>query len=93
MINPNDNNVFLLGNREIVVNAKVTNTTMQDVKTLTLLFITLKLCGVIEWSWAWVLSPLLITFGCAFLSGVIDATVKQLKERLNNGCTGGSSGD
>lgn len=27
---------------------------------LTLIFITLKLCGVIEWSWIWVLSPLWI---------------------------------
>ena len=27
---------------------------------LTLIFITLKLVGVIDWSWFWVLSPLLI---------------------------------
>ena len=27
---------------------------------LTILFITLKLCGVIAWSWVWVLSPLWI---------------------------------
>jgi hypothetical protein len=27
---------------------------------LTILFITLKLCGVIGWSWLWVLSPLWI---------------------------------
>lgn len=25
---------------------------------LTVVFVTLKLCGVIAWSWAWVLSPL-----------------------------------
>lgn len=30
---------------------------------LTLIFITLKLCSVIDWSWWWVLSPLWITFG------------------------------
>ena len=29
---------------------------------LTLIFITLKLCGVITWSWVWVLAPLWI--GC-----------------------------
>jgi hypothetical protein len=29
---------------------------------LTLLFIGLKLCGVIGWSWWWVLSPLWISF-------------------------------
>ena len=28
---------------------------------LTILFIALKLCGVIEWSWWWVLSPLWIS--------------------------------
>lgn len=29
---------------------------------LTLLFIALKLCNVIDWSWYWVLSPLWIPF-------------------------------
>lgn len=28
---------------------------------LTIVFITLKLCGVISWGWVWVLSPLWIT--------------------------------
>lgn len=28
---------------------------------LTLIFIVLKLCGVIEWGWLWVLSPIWIT--------------------------------
>jgi hypothetical protein len=28
---------------------------------LTIVFITLKLCGVISWSWWWVLSPVWIT--------------------------------
>lgn len=28
---------------------------------LTIVFITLKLCGVIQWSWLWVLSPLWIS--------------------------------
>lgn len=28
------------------------------VDALTLLFIALKLCGVITWSWVWVLSPI-----------------------------------
>jgi len=30
---------------------------------LTVLFIGLKLCKVIDWSWWWVLSPLWISFG------------------------------
>lgn len=33
---------------------------MNFLSVLTLTFIVLKLCGVIAWSWWWVLSPLLI---------------------------------
>jgi len=32
---------------------------------LTVLFVALKLCDVIDWSWWWVLSPILITVGIA----------------------------
>lgn len=38
---------------------------------LTLLFVGLKLGGVIEWSWWWVLSPVWITAGLAAVVGVI----------------------
>ena len=34
---------------------------------LTLVFIVLKLCHVIDWSWWWVLSPIWISFGIAIL--------------------------
>jgi hypothetical protein len=34
---------------------------------LALIFITLKLCGVISWSWVWVLSPLWISGIVIFL--------------------------
>lgn len=37
---------------------------------LTLVFITLKLLGVIDWSWGWVLSPIWIPIG-AFLGVLI----------------------
>ena len=37
---------------------------------LTLIFITLKLIGIISWSWAWVLSPIWISIG-AFLGVLI----------------------
>ena len=33
---------------------------------LTILFITLKLCNVIDWSWWWILSPLWIGIGLWF---------------------------
>jgi fatty acid desaturase len=34
---------------------------------LTLIFIVLKLVGVINWSWWWVLSPILIDLGLALI--------------------------
>lgn len=38
---------------------------------LTIIFITLKLCGVINWSWFWVLSPLWISFSLGLFIMVI----------------------
>lgn len=43
---------------------------------LTLLFIGLKLCGVIAWSWLWVLAPLWIPTALALLLVVIVLIVK-----------------
>ncbi len=34
------------------------NASMSAWTVLTLIFITLKLCGVIEWSWVWVFMPM-----------------------------------
>ena len=42
---------------------------------LTILFIGLKLGGVINWSWLWVLSPLWISFSVAVLFIVIFVVV------------------
>lgn len=51
---------------------------MGFISTLTLIFIVLKLVGVIDWSWAWVLSPiwisavcLMIVFGAILIGGRI----------------------
>lgn len=38
------------------------------VNLLTILFIGLKLAGVIAWSWLWVLSPLWISWLCVLCS-------------------------
>lgn len=38
---------------------------------LTLIFITLKLCGVIDWAWVWVLAPLWIGFGVTLLIVIV----------------------
>ncbi len=49
---------------------------------LTVLFIALKLCGVIDWSWWWVLSPIPITVGIALVvfAGVIGVLMYGKKE-------------
>ncbi|MCI0358297.1 MAG: hypothetical protein L0211_07430 [Planctomycetaceae bacterium] len=47
---------------------------------LAILFITLKLCGVIQWPWVWVLAPL---WGpVAFVSGLLLALVLGLAIKL-----------
>jgi hypothetical protein len=45
---------------------------------LTIAFIVLKLCHVIEWSWVWVLSPLWITFALVIVLVVIALIVELL---------------
>jgi len=37
---------------------------------LTVLFITLKLTGIIDWSWIWVLAPIWVDIALIFLIGV-----------------------
>lgn len=47
---------------------------------LALIFITLKLCGVITWSWWWVLSPFWIGFAiiaAVFLVAIIIVALKK----------------
>ena len=50
---------------------KETHVGLTFIDALTLIFIVLKLCGVINWSWLWVLSPLWITFVVAIVIGII----------------------
>ena len=40
---------------------------MAFTEILTLIFIVLKLTNVITWSWLWVLSPMWIVYGIAFI--------------------------
>ena len=46
---------------------------------LTLIFITLKLTGIIDWSWWWVISPILIDFGLIALVLLILLLIKASK--------------
>ena len=44
--------------------------------SLTTIFIVLKLCGAIEWSWVWVLSPMWLTFAFALaVLGICGLTI------------------
>jgi len=44
---------------------------------LTLIFVTLKLCDVIDWNWAIVLSPSIIQFLLIGLFGAIKASISK----------------
>lgn len=47
---------------------------------LAAIFITLKLCGVISWSWLWVLAPLWIPLAIIVLIIVVAAIIYLLKQ-------------
>ena len=47
---------------------------------LLILFIALKLCGVIHWSWLWVLSPLWIELAIVVLVVVIVLIVMAIRK-------------
>lgn len=51
---------------------------------LTLAFIILKLCGVIQWSWLWVLSPIWIptalVLGILLIVGIVALIVKAVRK-------------
>ena len=49
------------GNKEQVVTTGRAGVSFSGL--LTIVFIVLKLCGVISWNWFWVLSPLIFTVG------------------------------
>ena len=47
---------------------------------LTVLFIALKLCGIIDWSWWWVLSPIPIVIGVALVAFTAAFSILHLKK-------------
>ena len=54
------------------MSSKTTSGGMSLCSALTLLFVGLKLCDKINWSWWWVLAPLWIPFALAFvLMGIL----------------------
>jgi len=45
---------------------------------LTLIFITLKVCNIIDWSWWWVFTPLYVLFLILFLAGFFGALMVKV---------------
>ena len=50
---------------------------------LTVAFVVLKLCGIINWSWWWVLSPFWIPLGLAIILLLISVILKLIYKSKN----------
>ena len=56
---------------------------IDSIDLITIVFVVLKLTDVIDWSWWWVLSPILISFALAIIVliiALIIALVNKLKD-------------
>ena len=82
---PNCDRIHLSeGDRKEVTKMENKNTTVKTVGfsgLLTIAFIVLKLCGVIAWSWLWVLSPLWIGFMLKLVVVLIVAVIAVIADR------------
>lgn len=56
------------------------NSSMSLGTILGIIFIVLKLCGVIHWSWVWVLSPFWIGLAITLVTLIIIAIIKKKNE-------------
>lgn len=59
-------------------NIKYTSSGIAFVPVLTLIFVVLKLVGVISWSWVWVLSPMWITCGLTLIIVFLALLISRL---------------
>lgn len=62
---------------------KTTSNSFPILGLLGLLFITLKLCSVLEWSWWWVLAPFWLPFGillAVFIVGLVISVIASYKK-------------
>lgn len=48
---------------------------------LTIVFVVLKLCGVINWAWVWVLAPLWTNVVLTIIFVIIALVIAKVKER------------
>ena len=60
-----------------------TNRSISVSQLLTILFIVLKLCKIITWSWLWVLAPTWLPIILVMLYIIIGAVVKTIKDTKN----------
>lgn len=51
-------------------------------EALTILFVALKLCGVIDWPWLWVISPIWITLLIVVFIAVLIVALGHISRRL-----------
>jgi hypothetical protein len=52
---------------------------MSFLGTLTTIFVVLRLCNLIDWSWLWVLSPLLLSLLLGLVVAVIEIADEERK--------------
>ena len=50
-------------------------------EALTILFIALRLCGVIDWPWLWVISPIWITLALIAVIAIIIVAIEAFTRR------------
>lgn len=53
---------------------------LNAIELLTIVFITLKLCNVITWSWLLVFMPMICYIGITFIIGVVMFMVEKRKD-------------
>ena len=58
-----------------------TNVGMSFFEVLTVIFVVLKLVGVINWSWLWVLAPIWIPLGIILVISFVIAIVREVRKR------------
>lgn len=61
-----------------------TNVGMSFFEVLTVIFVVLKLVGVINWPWLWVLAPLWIPLSIIFVICFVIAIVKVVRKRRHD---------
>jgi hypothetical protein len=62
-----------MGEDKIVVKSGTSLSTI-----LTIIFVVLKLCGIIKWSWLWVLSPIWISWTLVLIVCIIVILILKL---------------